>query len=478
MRKMVAPIPFLSAPLRASLAPALALGLAALSSTVVAAAPPGSDPGEIERKVDALLKPLLDEDLISGSVLIARKGTIEVAKGYGLANREHRIPCEADTRYRLASMTKSFTAMGILILQEKGLLRVEDTLDNYIPGYPQGNRITLHHLLTHTSGVINYSALPDHYRVWAMPHTLEEVIARFRDQPLRFDPGAKFEYSNSGYVLLAAVIEKVSGVPYEEFMREAIFAPLDMSDTGTDSHTKVIPKRATGHYNYGEGIVQAHHLYIEYTTGAGSLSSTVQDLYKWDRALYPDRLVSKATLERAFTPAKENYGYGWFIRQEYGRRLIEHRGGINGFLTMIQRFVDDDVVVITLFNYVSTFAREVNRALAAIALGEAYEPVLIPEGVKISEEALRPLAGTYRFEDQPFVVTIEGGKLWLTDPEKKKLEGIPQNETRFYIRPANAVIRFPRTPDGKPAPMVLQQSETVTLGPRVEETPGGGAERP
>jgi CubicO group peptidase (beta-lactamase class C family) len=329
----------------------------------------------LEAQVDAVMRPLLDEDLISGSILIAREGRIEVAKGYGPANREHDVPCTADTKYRLASMTKSFTAMAIMMLEERGLLSVDDKLAKYLPDYPQGDKITLHHLLTHTSGVVNYSALPDHYRVWTMPHTIDQVIERFRDEPLRFEPGTEFGYSNSGYVLLTYVIEKVSGKTYAEFLRENIFVPVGMNDTGVDSHTTIIPGRATGHYNFGEGVVQAQYLNTGFTSGAGSLYSTVVDLYKWDRALYSDKLVSKATLNKMFTPGKQDCGYGWFVRTEFDRNLIEHPGGLNGFLTMIKRFVDDDVVVISLFNYVSTFARGVNKALTAMALGESYEPL-------------------------------------------------------------------------------------------------------
>jgi CubicO group peptidase (beta-lactamase class C family) len=413
----------------------------------------------LEQRVDAYLKPLIDEDLISGSILIARDGKIELAKGYGPANREHGVPCTADTVYRLASVTKTFTAMAIMILQERELLSVEDTLDRYIPDYPQGDRITLHHLLTHTSGVINYSALPDHYRVWTMPHTIEEVIARFKNEPLRFEPGAKFEYSNSGYVLLTYVIEKVSGESYESFMKEAIFEPLGMQHTGMDSHTKIIPNRATGHYNFGDGIVQAPYLNAAYTSGAGGLYSTVGDLFKWDRALYTDRLVSEHTLKKMFTPRLQNYGYGWFIREEFGRRLIEHRGGINGFLTMIQRFVDDDVLVVTLFNYVSTFSREVEHGLAAIALGLPYEPVLLLDGVDVPDRVLKSLVGKYEIMGSTLEISVEDGRLWVTDSDMEKSATIPQNDTTYFVPASNALLSFQLSDRGTVERMIVQQSE-------------------
>jgi CubicO group peptidase (beta-lactamase class C family) len=427
---------------------------------------------KLEARVDALIEPLVEEDVISGSILIGRRGRVEIAKGYGLANREHGVPCTPETPYRLASMTKSFTAVAILILEERGLLSVDDTLDTFLPDFPNGDKIRLHHLLTHTSGVVNYSKLPDHYKAWTMPHTRDEVIARFADEPLRFEPGEEFEYSNSGYVLLTAVIEKVGGMAYDEFLDNNIFSPLGMSATGADSHTRIIPGRATGHYNFGDGVVQAPYLNIEFTSGAGGLYSTVLDLYKWDRALYGNDLVAKATRRKMFKPFLQDYAYGWFVREERGRLLIEHRGGINGFLTMIQRFVDDEVVVISLFNYVSTFARDVNRALAAIALGESWDPVLIPEGLDVSEAVLKNVVGRYRLGDSVLELSVEKGRLWLVDSEMERSEAIPQSETTFWVRDSNAMLQFVPAAGGNPDRLIVRQSERVIPCPRVAQDAG------
>jgi len=441
--------------------------------TFLAVQPLFSEPTPLERDVDRYLKPLLDEDLISGSILIARKGKIELSKGYGLANREHNVPCTAETVYRLASVTKTFTAAAVMILQDRGLLKVDDPLSKYIPDYPGGDRITLHHLLNHTAGVINYSALHDHYRVWAMDHTLDQVIDRFKNEPLRFEPGERFEYSNSGYVLLARVIEIASGQSFGDFLKANIFKPLGMTSSGVDSHTKVIPHRATGHYNMGEEIIQAPYLYMEYTSGAGALYSTVEDMYRWDRGLMAGKLLSPEALEKMYTPGQGNYGYGWFVREEFGHRLIEHRGGINGFLTMIQRFIDDDVVVITLFNYVSTFARQVNRDLAAIALGLPVKPVLIPEGVGVEKEKLAELEGTYAVMEQAYTVLMEEGALYSSGPDQPKEKLIPQSEVTFYLRKGNALLHFPRNEAGVVERMIYQQSEHLLPCPKVKVESSG-----
>ncbi|MFH1196330.1 MAG: serine hydrolase domain-containing protein [bacterium] len=415
---------------------------------------------EIEKKVDDYLAPLLAEDLISGSILIAKGGQILISKGYGIANREYDIKCAAETKYRLASCSKQFTSMAIMMLEEKGLLSTQDTLSKFIPDYPNGNKITIHHLLTHTSGVINYSSLPDHYETWTKSHTIQQVIDRFKNKPLNFEPGEKFEYSNSGYVLLALIIEKVSGKPYEEFLTENIFKPLGMNDTGIDTHTKIIKDRAIGHYNSGDGITQADYLYVQYTNGAGSIYSTVNDMYKWDKALYTDKLISRKSIEKMFTPYKDTYAYGWFVRDAFGKKLIEHRGGINGFLTMIQRFVDDDVVVISLFNYVSPFVNEINRSLAAIALGESYNPILIPEGIELHEDVLKQYAGKYKLdENYEITISFDKGKLFYSDPDINLAALIAQNNSKFFLRQAVALVHFLKDIEGNVNRIVIQQNE-------------------
>lgn len=419
-------------------------------------------------RVDRYLKPLLQEDLISGALLIAKGDEVLLTRAFGPANREYEMPCQLDTRFRLASVSKQFTAAAVLLLQQQGKLSVSDPLAKYLPDYPGGDKITLHHLLTHTSGVINYSALEDHYRVWTMPHTISEVIARFRDKPLRFEPGSKWEYSNSGYVLLSAVIEKVSGLPFGEFMSKTVFDPLQMGGSGIDDHTKVIPLRAIGHYNQGEGIIQAPYLDIGYTSGAGSLFSTVGDMFKWHRALQSDRLLTQESRKQMFTPGPGDYGCGWFIRKIGEKTLYEHPGGINGFLTSIKYLVEDDLVVITLFNYVSTFARRVNQDLISLALGRDVGPVLNMEGVEVPRKQLQAYKGSYELQPgYDFLVEEREGALWVIPPQETPQKGIPQSVQAFFLPKANAIVQFAAAADGKPM-MLFFQSENVFRCPKIK----------
>jgi CubicO group peptidase (beta-lactamase class C family) len=426
--------------------------LSAAALVLLAASPilAANDPA-LEAEVDAYLQPLLDLDLISGSILIAKGDEILLAKGYGLANREHGVPNTPETKFRLGSMTKQFTAMGILVLADQGRLRLDDPLSKYLPDFPNADKIKLHHLLSHTSGVPSYNSVEGYGEHYIKPWSIDEVIEWFQDEPLQFEPGEDWAYSNSGYVLAAKVIEIASGQEYADFLHEAIFEKLGMEDTGQDVFTTVLPHRATGYGNAEREIYNAPYRDMPFTSGAGSLYSTVLDLYKWDRALYSDTLVSKELLDRMMTPVKKDYAYGWFVRDELGHKLVEHGGAINGFLSQSQRFVEDDVVVISLLNYESTFWRSVNKSLAAIALGEEYEPALLTEPLALDLELLESYAGEYEvMEDYLVVLTVEDGHLVIRasdDPEPTL--GLAQSETQFFFPDINLMMDVDQDEEGK-----------------------------
>lgn len=416
-----------------------------------------ADPA-LETKVDELMAPLLAADAISGSVLIARDGEILLAKGYGLANREYGEPNTPETVFRLGSMTKQFTAAAVLLLAQRGELAVTDSLARFLPDYPHGDEITLHQLLTHTAGVPNYNGVEGYGDKIILPWSIDEVIAFFRDEPLLFAPGSDWAYSNSGYVLLAKVIELVSERSYADFLREEVFLPLGMVATRVDIFSEVVPQRATGHGNQGDGVYRTPYRDLAWTSGAGSLMSTVLDLNRWDRALRSNDLLTASWREMMFTPVRRGYACGWFVREEYGRRLIEHRGAINGFLTQIQRFVDDDVLVVSLYNYETTLQREVDGALAALALGDKPEPVLRSEPVALSDEQLRQLAG--RYELMPgYVVTLRdgAGTLQVEVPDEAPAPAVAQDPDTFWVPDHLALIRALRGEDGVVAGILLQQ---------------------
>ena len=328
-------------------------------------------------RLDAYLSGLAQSGDLRGSVLVARGDTVLLSNGYGVADEASGAPNTATTRFRIGSITKQFTAMAILILQEQGKLRVEDSICRYMSDCPEAWRpITLRHLLTHTSGVPNYTDLPDFPALIGTPATLDQLITRFRSLPLRFTPGARWSYSNSGYILLGAVIERVSGRSYSAFLQEHIFAPLGMRDTNYDANSPPSPQHATG---YLSAHHQPVHLDMSEFGPAGALASTVEDLYRWDRALVTHRLASQQTMDAMFTPAipcpaggcalptDRGYGYGWFIAAISGQTLIYHLGHIDGFLTYNGFSRPDDITVVLLSNLETTAVLGDSLKLAELA---------------------------------------------------------------------------------------------------------------
>lgn len=396
---------------------------------------------EVEATVDKLFAGLVQDNLISGSVLIARDGQVLVSKGYGPANREWNIPNTPETKFRLGSVTKQFTAMGILILVHQGKLGLDDTLDKFLPQYPNASKIKILHLLNHTSGVQSYNRIKDYGLRLKQEMTITEVIDWFKDEPPVGEPGEKFVYSNSGYVLLAAIIEKVSGKSYEEFLKENIFKPLGMYATGQDVFERILPNRAAGYTIYDGKLYQAPYRNMPFTSGAGSLCSTVQDLYKWAQAILHGKLISPELKTKMFTPGKGKYGYGWFIREDFQRKLVEHAGAINGFGAQIQIFEADKVIVIALYNFESTFQREMDRALAAAALGEKHQPVYYPEGKPVDLTPFKKAIGEFTFPDNSILTISEKGK----DIVAKFADGsvyqcLPQSKDSFFIKKMNMLF--------------------------------------
>ena len=326
--------------------------LAVYFFTVAVAAAQNAD---VAAKADELVK----ASGIHGSVLIAKGGKVILAKGYGRANIELDVPNKPETKFRLGSITKQFTATAILQLQERGRLKVTDLISKYLPDTPAAwSKITIHHLLTHTSGIHSYTddkSYKQHMREVAGPPA--EFIKRVYSLPLDFEPGTKFHYDNSGFFLLGVIIERVSGMKYEDYLRKNIFDPLEMNDSGYDWPETILQNRAQGYSKTKDGKEHnAEFLDMGQPYAAGSLYSTVLDLYKWDRALYTTKVLSRESIEAAFTghglemgPGIQ-YGYGWGVAQIHGHKAVGHGGGINGFSTVIWRAIEEDAVAIVLTN--------------------------------------------------------------------------------------------------------------------------------
>src|SRR5579859_4463480 len=271
-------------------------------------------------RMEQIIQSYVDGKKFMGSVLVARDRQILLDKGYGAADLEWNIPDSPTTKFRIGSMTKQFTATGILLLEERGKLKTDDLIKQYMPDAPAAwDKITFFHLLTHTSGVPSFTSFPDYHSTEATPTTPEKLVARFRDKPLDFQPGEKWSYSNSGYVLLGYLLEKISGKSYQDFIQENFFKPLGMTDSGYDSNSAIISKRASGYAPSPNGIVNAGYIDMTIPFSAGAIYSTTGDLLRWEQALFGGKVLSATSLKKMTTPFKQDYAFGLSVRTEHGR---------------------------------------------------------------------------------------------------------------------------------------------------------------
>jgi CubicO group peptidase (beta-lactamase class C family) len=431
---------------------------------------------DVARKANEYMSASVERDKFSGSVLIARDGKVLFSRGYGMANLEHDVPCTPQTKFRLGSITKQFTAMAILILQERGKLNVDDKVKKYLPDAPAAwDDITIRHLLTHTSGIKNYTGFPDFLKTLRNRITLTDLIAKFKDKPLDFKPGEKFKYSNSGYIVLGKIVETASGKSYGAFVKEAIFDPLEMHDTGYDSAAQVLKHRASG-YSRPAGMAATNSQYIDMSIphAAGALYSTVEDLLKWDRALDTERLVSKKSMDAMFTAFKDGYGYGWMIDRKFDQPRQSHGGGIPGFVTVIERFPAEKLLVVALSNLENARVDRIGNDLAAIALGGRYVIPHEPKAVTIDPGLYDAYAGQYEADLKNgkgkllLTVTKEGKGLVVQAKGQPRFAAVPEGQARFYLKGPEALVEFVKGPKGAVTHLTFLQDNQTTEARRIE----------
>lgn len=310
-------------------------------------------------ELDEMIQTYYDFGQFHGAALVADEGKVIFKKGYGMANYEWGRPIEPDTKFRLGSITKQFTAALILQLREEGKIDLDGKLSDHLPYYRKdtGLKITIHQLLNHTSGIPSYTSLPGFFQdVSRDPYGVGDFIKKFASGDLEFEPGSTYRYNNSAYFILGAIIEQITGKTYEQALKERILDPAGMKDTGYDLHQPLLKKRAAGYSKTPAGFVNAAYLDMSLPYAAGSMYSTVEDLYRWDRALDSDKVLKEESKALMFKPGLSNYGYGFVIQDhkvgDTGKEVktIEHGGGINGFNTLITRLPDSDGVIVLLGN--------------------------------------------------------------------------------------------------------------------------------
>jgi CubicO group peptidase (beta-lactamase class C family) len=344
----------------------------ACAAVLPAQTPPAAVPaGANSARLEQIVSTYTGGNAFMGTVLVVEGNTTLLNKGYGQADIEWSIPNAPDVKFRLGSLTKQFTAALILLLQQDGQLNVADPVSKYLPDAPKAwEKITLTNLLNHTSGIPNFTSFKE-FGTWRMnPRDTTEELAFFRDRPLDFEPGSKYSYSNSNYEVLGAIIEKVSGKKYDALLRERIFDPLGMHDTGLDRDELVLPKRAQGYLVGPKGLEHAVSESMTIPWAAGSLYSTTGDLLLWERALFGGKVLNPASLKAMTSPGKGNYGFGVGVRTEAGATVISHGGGIEGFNTALASIPEKQVTVVVLSNVSGKAPGEIAANIVKAMLGE------------------------------------------------------------------------------------------------------------
>jgi D-alanyl-D-alanine carboxypeptidase len=413
--------------------------------------------------IDSMLTALYPAAEPGAAILVARDGRVLMRKAYGSANVELGVPLRPEHVFRLGSITKQFTAVAALMLVDEGKVSLNDEITRWYPDYPtHGRRITVEHLLTHTSGIQSYTGMPTYVAGMRRDLTTDELIAVFRDQPMEFAPGERWNYNNSGYALLGGIIEKVSGMSYADFIRTRIFEPLGMRHSYYETASAIIPGRVSGYDRTPEGIIRAANwLSMTQPYAAGSLISTVDDLLLWNRAVAEGRMLKPETWRRAFSAYRlsdglsAGYGYGWFVGEAAGRPSIEHGGDINGFSSNGLWIPSECLHVIVLSNREREGERnadEISRQIATRLLG-APTP---PPPFAVAPDALAEYAGVYRAsETENRLIILEGGTLFGQRGRNPRQPLTPVGRDEFAFS-SGTRARFVRGADGKVTGMVVR----------------------
>jgi len=427
--------------------------------------------------MDILLSTVYKDDAPGASVLVVKNGNIILKKAYGLANLELNIPLTTEMVFRIGSISKQFTAAAIMKLVESNKINLSDPITKYLPDYPvQGYNITIENLLTHTSGIKNYTQLPETMKKIGMQDLNSvQLIENFKNEDMDFAPSEAFLYSNSGYVLLGRIIEIITDKSYAEYIQEEIFTPLEMSNSYYGSFTKIIPNRVMGYSATGEGIRNAEYLSMRIPFAAGALLSTVDDLQKWNDALFSGKVISKKLFSKMTTPfsllnsenkssqiTSQGYGYGLNMTALKGHKIVGHSGGINGFRSRMHRIMEDDLLVIVLANQSNAVIDpdSVAYQLSAIAIGE---PFVQPQEVQIDPVVLKKYVGVYSIENVGIAVTISfaDGQLYLQVMDGNKTQITAYSITDFYIKGSLSRYTFLLDKNDKAMKLRLYQAEGV-----------------
>lgn len=429
-------------------------------------------------RMEQMLQAAAMDNKFMGAVLVAQGDTLLLDKGYGSANLEWNIPNTPQTRFRIGSLTKQFAAAAVLLLEERGKLKLDDPIKAYYPDAPAGwDKITLFNLLTQTSGIPDYTDAPDFGNTMKLQRTKQQLIAEVRDKKLDFAPGEKFAYSNTNYVLLAQVIEEAGGEAFQKFVQDNIFTPLGMKDSSFDS--SALMERLASPYSRRNGvIVNATYIDPSVQAGGGAVCSTTHDLLIWEKALLGGKLLGPASLKKMLTPFRDargpgaphkaGYGMGVYVGTDIdGRREIAHTGSSAGVITMMAAWPDDKLIVILLSNSATTPFADIVGKLSDVSFGKT---IVLPgerKQVAFKPQVMSRYAG--RYQPRPGVVleiVQEGGALTAQFGSNPKIPLFPQSDTVFFGKDVDVEVAF-QAKHGRIASLTWHVNGDVLDAPRL-----------
>jgi len=439
--------------------------LLSLSVTITALAScQGPQEDLTARRIDEIVRFRTENKDFSGSVLVAKGDDKVISKAYGLANIEWGVPNTPNTKFRLGSITKQFTAAAILLLEEDGKLTLGDSVRVHWPEAPRAwDGVTIFHLLTHTSG------MPQPDETWRFSEgPAEETVGHFRDKPLEFAPGTQYRYSNSGFILLAYLIERISGETYSDFLQKRILTPLAMSDSGVESNGPIIENRASGYAEGDGGFVHAAYISMPSSIGSGALYSTTEDLLRWTRGLFGGKVLKAVSLEKMLTPFKDEYALGIDVANDNGIRVIRHGGSIQGFNAMLAYYPDEKMTVVVLANLEGAADGLVKR-LIGFMHGEKVVLPFEKREIKLPEDALKTLAGIYEVDpDHNVVITFSNGTLSARMGSQSPSNLRAETPNRFFVSDIDGELEFERDSSGA-ITLVLHQDGATGRAKRLPD---------
>jgi CubicO group peptidase (beta-lactamase class C family) len=411
----------------------------------------------LEKLIDGIYNSINGKKAPGAAVLVSKDGKVLYKKGFGYADIDAKQLIQPQTKFRIGSITKQFTAAAILKLQEEGKISVNDKLSKFLPDFPRADEVTIHHLLTHTSGIHSYTAKPEFMAKVTSPVSEDELIAFFKNDPYDFNPGERWEYNNSAYFLLGHIISKVSGKSFENFLKDNFFAPLAMTNTGVHHASLKLTNEAKGYTKERDVYKLATNWDMSWAGGAGALYSTVEDLSKWNEGLYGGKVINEKSLQLGLTPvvlnngekASQSYGYGLMINNYRGQDVAEHGGGLHGFVSQLAWYPEEKLTVAILTNITPPEMNLNSNRIAEFLLWENMEPAKSKSTDLSVKEDVTPYLGRYDFQGGIMTITVEGGNLFAQLTRQPKFPIFPSAPGEYFWKVVDAKIKFVKNANGE-----------------------------